>query len=138
MLVAGSSGFRRLASFAAPDGVVGCTLTVPHPAAASAASASAGHKAARRTLGSLSGDMRRTKVEDHSSVLVYGALGGPLPRLGVIAAAALAALVILHRDTRVQALATLGALILAPVLLLADIWHSPQLGIVHRHPLVAV
>ena len=71
-------------------------------------------------------------------MLVYGALGGPLPRLGVIAAAALAALVILHRDTRVQALATLGALILAPVLLLADIWHSPQLGIVHRHPLVAV
>jgi putative inorganic carbon (hco3(-)) transporter len=32
----------------------------------------------------------------------------------------------------------LGALVLAPILLLADIWHSPQLGIVHRHPLVAV
>ena len=31
----------------------------------------------------------------------------------------------------------LGALVLAPVLLLADIWHSPQLNIVHRHPLVA-
>jgi O-antigen ligase len=82
--------------------------------------------------------MRRTKVEDHSAVLVYGALGGPLPRLGVIAAAALAAVVMLHRDTRVQALAMLGALILAPVLLLSDIWHSPQLDVVHRHPLVAV
>jgi O-antigen ligase len=28
-----------------------------------------------------------------------------------------------------------GALVLAPVLLLADIWHSPQLRTVHRHPL---
>jgi putative inorganic carbon (HCO3(-)) transporter len=71
-------------------------------------------------------------------VLIYGALGGPLPKLGVVAAAVLAAVVMLHRDTRVQALAMIGALVLAPVLLLADIWHSPQLGIVHRHPLVAV
>jgi putative inorganic carbon (HCO3(-)) transporter len=31
----------------------------------------------------------------------------------------------------------LGALVLAPVLLLADIWHSPQLSVVHRHPLIA-
>jgi O-antigen ligase len=71
-------------------------------------------------------------------VLVYGALTGPLPELGVVAAALLAAVVMLHRDTRVQALAMLGALVLAPVLLLADIWHSPQLSIVHRHPSVAV
>ncbi|MBV8218750.1 MAG: O-antigen ligase family protein [Solirubrobacterales bacterium] len=70
-------------------------------------------------------------------MLIYGALGGPLPKLGVIAAAVLAAVVMLHRDTRVQALAMLGALVLAPVLLLADIWRSPQLGIVHHHPLVA-
>ena len=52
-------------------------------------------------------------------------------------AAALAAVAMLHRDTRVQALAMLGALVLAPILLLGDIWHSPQLGVVHRHPLVA-
>ena len=71
-------------------------------------------------------------------MLVYGALGGPLPRLGVIAAAVLAAVVMLHRDARVQALAMLGALVLAPVLLLADIWHSPQLNVVHRHPLYAM
>jgi putative inorganic carbon (hco3(-)) transporter len=70
-------------------------------------------------------------------VLVYGALGGPLPEIGIVAAAALAAVVMLHPDARVQALAMLGALVLAPVLLLADIWHSPQLNIVHRHPLVA-
>ena len=70
-------------------------------------------------------------------MLVYGALTGPLPELGVVAAAALAAVVMLHPDTRVQALAMLGALVLAPALLLADIWHSPQLAIVHHHPLVA-
>ncbi len=70
-------------------------------------------------------------------MLVYGALTGPLPELGVVAAAALAAVVMLHPDSRVQALAMLGALVLAPALLLADIWHSPQLSIVHRHPLEA-
>ena len=32
----------------------------------------------------------------------------------------------------------LGAPVLAPVLLLADIWHSPQLRVVHRHPLEAL
>ena len=71
-------------------------------------------------------------------MLIYGALTGPLPKLGVVAVALLAAVAMLHRDARVQALAMLGALVLSPVLLLADIWHSPQLSIVHRHPLVAV
>ncbi len=71
-------------------------------------------------------------------MLVYGAVTGPLPELGVVATAALAAVVMLHRDRRVQSLAMLGALVLAPALLLADIWHSPQLRIVHRHPLAAV
>jgi O-antigen ligase len=72
------------------------------------------------------------------AVLAFGALAGPLPKLGIVAAAVLAAVAMLHRDTRVQALAMLGALVLAPVLLLADIWHSPQLAVVHRHPLVAL
>ncbi|HTU85259.1 MAG TPA: O-antigen ligase family protein [Solirubrobacteraceae bacterium] len=71
-------------------------------------------------------------------MLLYGALSGPLPKLGVVAAAALAAVVMLHRDTRVQAVAMLGALILCPVLLLGAIWHSPQLNVIHRHPLLAV
>ena len=70
-------------------------------------------------------------------MLVYGALGGPLPEIGIVVAAALAAVVMLHPSVRVQALAMLGALVLSPVLLLGDIWHSPQLNIVHRHPLVA-
>ncbi|MGO9905287.1 MAG: O-antigen ligase family protein [Solirubrobacteraceae bacterium] len=71
-------------------------------------------------------------------MLLYGALSGPLPKLGVVAVALLAAVVIVHRDARVQAVATLAALVLSPVLLLAAIWHSPQLGVVHRHPLFAV
>jgi putative inorganic carbon (HCO3(-)) transporter len=70
-------------------------------------------------------------------VLVYGALGGPLPEIGIVVAAALAAVVMLHPNVRVQALAMVGALVLSPVLLLADIWHSPQLHIVHHHPLWA-
>jgi putative inorganic carbon (HCO3(-)) transporter len=70
-------------------------------------------------------------------VIALAALTGPLPKAGVIVVAALAALVLLSPDRRVRALAMLGALILAPVLLLAEIWHSPQLGVVHRHPLVA-
>ena len=32
----------------------------------------------------------------------------------------------------------LGALVLAPVLLLDDVWHSAQLVFVHHHPLEAV
>jgi putative inorganic carbon (hco3(-)) transporter len=71
------------------------------------------------------------------AVLAFGALAGPLPKSGVVAAAVLAAVAMLHRDTRIQALAMLGALVLAPVLLLGDIWHSPQLAVVHRHPLAA-
>jgi len=52
--------------------------------------------------------------------------------------ALLAAWAVLGSDARAQAAAMLGALLLAPVLLLADIWHSPQLHLVHRHPLLAV
>ena len=70
-------------------------------------------------------------------MLLFGALSGPLPKLGVVAVALLAAAVMLHPAPRVQALAMLGALVLSPALLLADIWHSPQLAIVHLHPLVA-
>jgi putative inorganic carbon (hco3(-)) transporter len=71
-------------------------------------------------------------------VIEFAALTGPLPKLGVIAIACLAAVAVLAGGQRTCALAMLGALVLAPVLLLADIWHSPQLAVVHRHPLVAV
>src|ERR1700739_118585 len=70
-------------------------------------------------------------------VIALAALSGPLPKAGVIVVALLVALVILAPDRRVRALAMLGALILSPVLLMAEIWRSPQLGIVHRHPLEA-
>ncbi len=69
---------------------------------------------------------------------VLAALNGPLPKLGVVAISLLAAWALLARDPRARAAAMLGALVLAPVLLLADIWHSPQLHIIHRHPLYAV
>jgi putative inorganic carbon (HCO3(-)) transporter len=71
-------------------------------------------------------------------VTAFAALSGPLPRLGVVAVALLAAWAMLARGERTRATAMLGALVLAPVLLLADIWHSPQLHVVHRHPLYAV
>src|SRR5947209_3493044 len=73
-----------------------------------------------------------------SSVTVVAALTGPLPKLGVVVVAAFVAVALLSRGSRERALAMLGALVLAPLLLLADIWHSPQLGSVHRHPLIAV
>jgi O-antigen ligase len=70
-------------------------------------------------------------------VIAFAALSGPLPKLGVVVAAGLVAVALVHPVTRVRAAAMLGAVLLAPVLLLAAIWHSPQLGVVHRHPLEA-
>src|SRR6185437_16134493 len=69
------------------------------------------------------------------NVTAFAALSGPLPKLGVVVAAALVALTLLAGSDRVKAMAMLGALVLAPILLLADIWHLPQLRTVHRHPL---
>jgi O-antigen ligase len=71
-------------------------------------------------------------------VLEFAVLAGPLPKLGVIAVALLAAAALLVRNDVRRAWAMLGALALSPVLLLAEIWHSPQLGVIHRHPLEAV
>jgi putative inorganic carbon (HCO3(-)) transporter len=71
-------------------------------------------------------------------VIALAALTGPLPKLGVVAVALLVAAALLARDTRARAGAMLGALLLSPVLLLSDIWDSPQLRLVHRHPLPAL
>jgi putative inorganic carbon (hco3(-)) transporter len=71
------------------------------------------------------------------AVIALAVLSGPLPKLGLIAVALLVAAALLARDPRARAWAMLGALALSPVLLLADIWHSPQLSVVHRHPLEA-
>src|SRR5436190_2811454 len=61
-----------------------------------------------------------------------------MPKAGVVILAALAALTLLGRERRTRALAMLGALVLSPLLLLSDIWSSPQLRLVHRHPLLAL
>jgi O-antigen ligase len=54
-----------------------------------------------------------------------------------VVAGVVVAIALVHPAARARALAMLGALVLAPALLLADIWHSPQLSVVHRHPAVA-
>ncbi|MEO6858564.1 MAG: O-antigen ligase family protein [Solirubrobacteraceae bacterium] len=69
------------------------------------------------------------------AVLALATLSGPLPKLGVVVVAALAAATLLTADRRRRALAMAGALVLSPVLLLSAIWNSPQLGVIHRHPL---
>jgi len=63
------------------------------------------------------------------------ALAGPLPKAGAVVAVLLAAGSLLAREPRQRAFAMAGALLLAPVLLLADIWDSPQLAVVRDHPL---
>ena len=58
---------------------------------------------------------------------------------GMVLAAALAAGAVLGRTVRGRAWAMLGALVLTPVLLLAEIWESPQLESVRdRGPLALV
>ncbi|MGI8411520.1 MAG: O-antigen ligase family protein [Solirubrobacteraceae bacterium] len=71
-------------------------------------------------------------------MIALAALTGPVPKLCVVVLAGLVAAVLLTGARRRRAIGTLGALVLAPVLLLAEIWHSPQLSLVHRHPLLAV
>ncbi|HKG39494.1 MAG TPA: O-antigen ligase family protein [Conexibacter sp.] len=66
------------------------------------------------------------------------ALAGPLPKAGAVVAVLLAAGALLAREPRQRAFAMAGALLLAPVLLLADIWDSPQLAVVRDHPLPSV
>ncbi|HET6550146.1 MAG TPA: O-antigen ligase family protein [Solirubrobacter sp.] len=52
---------------------------------------------------------------------------------GMVVAAALAAGAVLARTVRGRAWAMLGALVLTPVLLVAEIWHSPQVESVRAH-----
>jgi O-antigen ligase len=82
-------------------------------------------------IATLSGSLPR------AGVIAAPALSGPLAKAGAIALALLVAIVLVAREQRTRAFATLTALCLAPAVLLADIWHSPQLTPVHRHPLLA-
>jgi putative inorganic carbon (HCO3(-)) transporter len=72
------------------------------------------------------------------TVIPLFALAGPAPKAGAVSAVLLVAVALVARDRRRRALAMGAALVLAPVLLLADIWHSPQLAVVRHHPLAAV
>jgi putative inorganic carbon (HCO3(-)) transporter len=71
-------------------------------------------------------------------VIAFAVLSGPLPRIGVIIVALLAGGVLLAPARRARALAMFGALVLAPVLLVASVWHDSKLDVVHDHPLDAV
>jgi putative inorganic carbon (hco3(-)) transporter len=64
----------------------------------------------------------------------FAVLTGPLPKAGVVVVALLAAGALLAQDPRARARAITGAVVLAPILLVAEIWNSPQLAFVHRHP----
>jgi putative inorganic carbon (HCO3(-)) transporter len=70
-------------------------------------------------------------------VLTLAVLSGPWPRLGVIVAALLAGAAILARSDVRRAWTMLGAILLAPVLLLDDVWHSSQFAVAHHHHLEA-
>ena len=69
--------------------------------------------------------------------MIAAALSGPFPKAGVVVIAALVVVALVVPRERPRALAMLAALVLAPVLLLAAVWHSPQLNVIHRHPLEA-
>jgi putative inorganic carbon (hco3(-)) transporter len=65
------------------------------------------------------------------------ALAGPAPKAGAVLAVLLAGCALVAGDPRRRALAMSGALVLAPVLLVADIWDSPQLATARHHPAAA-
>lgn len=65
------------------------------------------------------------------------ALTGPAPKAGAVAAVLLVACALVARESRTRAWAMAGALLLTPVLLLADIWDSPQVEAVRDRPLLA-
>src|SRR5207247_81729 len=55
--------------------------------------------------------------------------------VAMITAALLAAVAVLARPPRTRALATAGALVLTPSLLLVQVWDTPQLHPLRNHPL---
>ncbi|ADB49412.1 O-antigen ligase family protein [Conexibacter woesei] len=66
------------------------------------------------------------------------ALAGPAPEAGAVVAVLLVACALVARTTRLRALAMSGALLLAPVLLVSDIWDSPQMRTVRDRPTAAL
>ena len=65
-------------------------------------------------------------------------LGDFAQTVGVVVAALLAAVVLLARSPRARAAAMLAALVLTPVLLVANIWSTPQFEPLRERPLLAL
>jgi len=74
--------------------------------------------------------------------LLVAAAGSPLPDslrvAGIVVLAGLATAAVLAESVRAQALATLATLVLAPLLLVAEIWSTPQLEGLRSRPLLAL
>ncbi|MEA2190250.1 MAG: hypothetical protein QOI73_371 [Solirubrobacteraceae bacterium] len=71
-------------------------------------------------------------------IAAISTLGDLAQTVGVIVAALLAAAVLLVRSDRARAVAMLGAIVLTPVLLVANIWSTPQLQPLRDRPLLAL
>jgi O-antigen ligase len=71
-------------------------------------------------------------------IAAVSTLGDFAQTAGVVVAALLAAAVLLARSDRARAAAMLAALVLTPVLLVANIWSTPQLAPLRDRPLLAL
>jgi O-antigen ligase len=71
-------------------------------------------------------------------IVAVSALGDLAQTAGVVVAALLAAVVLVARSDRARAAAMLAALVLTPVLLVANIWSTPQLQPLRERPLLAL
>lgn len=71
-------------------------------------------------------------------IVAVSTLGDLAQTASVVVAALLAAAVLLVRGERVRSAAMLGAIALTPVLLVANIWSTPQLAALRERPLLAL
>jgi putative inorganic carbon (HCO3(-)) transporter len=71
-------------------------------------------------------------------IATISTLGELTQTAGVVVAALLAAAVLLARSDRARSAAMLGALVLTPILLVANIWSTPQLQPLRDRPLLAL
>ncbi len=108
-------------------------ITLPYPALSEAASA------APTNLAAVAIDFAVAPVTvPFDLVLAAATPAGMIPQwlelTGVIAAAALAAAAVLAGSVRARAAAMLGALVVSPLLLLAEVWDSPQVSALTARP----
>lgn len=74
---------------------------------------------------------------DAAAGLTIAAAVPPLKEAGICAAAVLAAVAVLAPPPKVRALAMLAALVLTPVLLVAEVWDTPQVRPLRDRPALA-